>query len=1299
MYSQLFSIAALATLAFAQNETMSNSSSTMSLADLLGSTESLSSLADAVNGVPGLAETLGAATDITILAPSNEAFATFMETPSGQAVSTDDSTAIQALLQYHIINGTYPASAVMETPAFLSTMLNNSAYANVTGGQVVEAVRQGEDVVFYSGLLSNATVTTADQNFTGGVVHIIDTVLTVPQNVSSTAIAAGLSGIAGALTRADVVDIVDSLSDITVFAPNNSAFQAIGSALPNLTLNQLVDILQYHTPDEPQLIDYSLTHTYTVINGTVAYSSMIEEEMSVPALSGGDLMITMEDGDVFVNSARVLIPDVLVANGVIHVIDNVLNPNNTEAMPDPTASVQTPAFSGATSAENVDYTSGVPTPTMAIGPNPTMAEEDSSPTMEGGAEETGSAEGAAPQMMTGAMGAAALFAGAGHRKAMAKQYDTHTTVEVVVQDLSREIAGKVVLTTGISPGGLGAYFNHFVAPAKPALLILAGRNHARNQASADSLSQDHPDVPVRTLQLDLESLDKVRDAAATVNGWSGVPRIDVLVNNAGVMACEYERTADRFERQFAVSHIGPLLFTNLLMPKILASEAPRIVNVSSDGHRLSQIRWPDVGFSGGQLYNKWRAYGQGKTANILFSVALAKRLGSKGLTAVSLHPGVIGTNLSSHLDWDTEFAALPSDYNASYLQDAHIADPSAGNTIKAYALDRIEADKLWQLSEKLVGQRGGGVLPTHPPTYLPTYSINPSTALYRAIQLDERADGLTIPSEIAEEHTIATHFHSEQERIKIVHVGAGAAGLITAYKARRMLGNYELVCYDKNPDVGGTWFENTYPGVGCDVPSHSYTFSFEPNAEWDGYYANGAQIQKYLVDFCDKYDLRKFMRLETTVLGATWMDDKGQWELELRSKDGTRFQDRCHVLISGSGPLNRWKWPEIESIGQYKGTLVHTADWDSKIDWHGRRVAVIGSGASGVQVTPQLVKGAESFTLFSRSGQWITPPAGMQDIRVIPDSELSSHPAPAGKHFYTREEKAVMRTDPERFLKYRKGVDSAMQANFPIFLRTSLFHDHAMVMMTEMIKQRIGPGRPDLERLFIPSFSPGCRRNTCVSTEIVKFTEHGIMTADGKEREYDIVVCATGFDVAFAPHYQVTGRNGISMKKDWAEFPNVYLSVASPNFPNFYFIGGPTGNWAQGSVLATHEIQAEYALQCALKISAEHLHSLEPSQSVTTEYLQHVETWHRSKSVWAETCRSWVKYNGRVALWCGSMIHMLKTLRVPRWEDFVIRRRGGNMWSFLGDGRTEREVLHAEGKEVELAPWMRNEDSAWTVDL
>ncbi|KAL8718485.1 MAG: hypothetical protein Q9225_004386 [Loekoesia sp. 1 TL-2023] len=224
---------------------------------------------------------------------------------------------------------------------------------------------------------------------------------------------------------------------------------------------------------------------------------------------------------------------------------------------------------------------------------------------------------------------------------MDNRYNPNPTSDAVFRDLSSRIADKVVLTTGVSPGRLGAFFNQHIAPAKPGLLILAGCNPAKNQETAESLVKGHPHVQVRTLQLDLDSLKQVREAAATVNSWSDVPRIDGLVNNAGIMARKYVKTEDGYERHFATSQLGPFLFTNLIMPKISASKTPRI---------------------DGKLYNKWRAYGQGKTANILQSVALATKLGNKGLTAVSLHPGVIGTNLGNHLDWSTEFAGLHQEH-------------------------------------------------------------------------------------------------------------------------------------------------------------------------------------------------------------------------------------------------------------------------------------------------------------------------------------------------------------------------------------------------------------------------------------------------------------------------------------------------------------------------------------------------------------------------------------------------------------------------------------------------------------
>ncbi len=176
-------------------------------------------------------------------------------------------------------------------------------------------------------------------------------------------------------------------------------------------------------------------------------------------------------------------------------------------------------------------------------------------------------------------------------------YDTHSTADVLVKDYAGEIEGKVILTTGVSPNGLGAFFVEHIAAANPKLLILAGRNHTKIQATADAVSKINPSVQTRALQLDLESIKQIKEAGATVNGWADVPHIDVLVNNAGIMACPYAKTEDGLERQFATSHVGPFLFTNLIMKKILASSMPRIVNVSSDGHRLSAIRWPDIGFA------------------------------------------------------------------------------------------------------------------------------------------------------------------------------------------------------------------------------------------------------------------------------------------------------------------------------------------------------------------------------------------------------------------------------------------------------------------------------------------------------------------------------------------------------------------------------------------------------------------------------------------------------------------------------------------------------------------------------
>jgi NAD(P)-dependent dehydrogenase (short-subunit alcohol dehydrogenase family) len=325
---------------------------------------------------------------------------------------------------------------------------------------------------------------------------------------------------------------------------------------------------------------------------------------------------------------------------------------------------------------------------------------------------------------------------------MPRTYNRETPADQLVKDFAPQIKGSVILTTGVSPSGLGDTFVQEVAKGEPALMILTGRTVSKTQKVADAITSAHPNVKVRVLELDLGSLAGARRGAETVNGWADVPYIDVLVNNAGIMAVPYQLSPDGIESTFATNHLAHFLFTNLIIDKIMAAKQPRIVNVTSDGHRLNPIRWADYNFDNGKTYNKWQSYGQSKTANMLYTKQLVKKLGPKGLLAFSVHPGQIATTtLGSHLDFNVEFAGLQDadklmgnadgwmdtfpfkepilgvathvfgayspdlkEHNGKYLMDSRVADPYT-DTVKPWATNSIEADRLWTLSEKLVGQK------------------------------------------------------------------------------------------------------------------------------------------------------------------------------------------------------------------------------------------------------------------------------------------------------------------------------------------------------------------------------------------------------------------------------------------------------------------------------------------------------------------------------------------------------------------------------------------------------------------
>ncbi|KAL1898265.1 hypothetical protein Sste5346_003673 [Sporothrix stenoceras] len=357
-----------------------------SLSDVLASQNStLSTLNSLLASNPDIVKTLSDASDITLLAPSNDALSKFLSNPSNAATVVSQTGLLDALLSYHVLNGTLYASNFTNSSIFVPTWLSNSSYANVTGGQVVEAsLTNGSNVTFWSALKQNSTVSQANLNFTGGTLHIIDTVLSIPGDLNSTLVASNLTSADGALQKAgsDLTSKLAGLHNVTVFVPSNSAFSDIANIAGNWTSNQVADILNYH-----------------IIDGTVDYSTLFKNNTQAATLGGGNVTFTVDNGTIFVDSARIIEKDVLLSNGVLHVIDGVLNPKNTTAKPNTSGSTDAPAFSGASAASNsVPFTSGVPTPTTTV-PAATGVSSSKS-------------TGLAIPIQTGAVGYAALFGGA-----------------------------------------------------------------------------------------------------------------------------------------------------------------------------------------------------------------------------------------------------------------------------------------------------------------------------------------------------------------------------------------------------------------------------------------------------------------------------------------------------------------------------------------------------------------------------------------------------------------------------------------------------------------------------------------------------------------------------------------------------------------------------------------------------------------------------------------------------------------------------------------------------------------------
>lgn len=348
---------------------------------------------------------------------------------------------------------------------------------------------------------------------------------------------------------------------------------------------------------------------------------------------------------------------------------------------------------------------------------------------------------------------------------------------------------------------------------------------------------------------------------------------------------------------------------------------------------------------------------------------------------------------------------------------------------------------------------------------------------------------------------------------------------------------------------------------------------------------------------------------------------------------------------------------------------MHSACWDHDVELKGKRIGVIGNGSSSVQIVPALQPNAKHMQVFMRSSTWISPPFGGGALTKLHDSTGSEVDPGQRQYEFTDADKKKFKDQPDFHLQFRKEIEAEINGLFGMYRQGSELSDTFRKVITDEMHRRMGPGNQELKDFIIPTWAPGCRRISPgdgylealvkpnvepVLVGIDKIVSNGIRTKDGKIHEMDVLVCATGFQVAFKPGFKVINAQGQSIHDDWGENVNLYMGLSAPRFPNYYTIVGPGATWSNGTLLPSIENSIEYSVKMMKKISTECIKSAAVKQEALDDLYAHFDEFHKN-TVWQEACRSWFKdgkVENRIYLWPGPTIHFLKSIKDPRMEDY-----------------------------------------------
>jgi len=477
---------------------------------------------------------------------------------------------------------------------------------------------------------------------------------------------------------------------------------------------------------------------------------------------------------------------------------------------------------------------------------------------------------------------------------------------------------------------------------------------------------------------------------------------------------------------------------------------------------------------------------------------------------------------------------------------------------------------------------------------------------------------------------------------------------------------------EKNAGPGGTWWENSYPGARVDVANHFYCYSFEPNNEWNHFFAEQPELQDYFTRVMDKHALAEHVRWRTEVVSAEWNDDDGMWSVSLRSADGETSTVRARAVITAVGQLNRPYIPEFDGADTFEGPSFHSAAWDHSVDLTGKRVALVGAGASGFQIAPAIAGPGsivEHLTVFQRTAQWMFPNPNYH-APVDEGMRWAMRHLPFYARWY-------------RFLVLWPGSDKGLDAarSDPNYAdqeyAVSDINAAARMMFSQWITSQVGDNSELLTKVM-PDYPATGKRTLqdngswlqtlqrdnveLVRTPIQRITPRGVVTSDGVTHDVDVIVYATGFrhtDVLWP--LKMTGRNGIDLHEMWGTRPYAYLGITVPGFPNFFLVYGPGTHLAHGgSLIFQSELQMRYIDQCLARLAEPNVHSLEPIGEAAAE-------WHRrtqaeiKKMVWSHPAvkHSYFKNaDGEihtVSPW--RLDEYWAAVREPDWSQYVLRQR------------------------------------------